>query len=90
MANEPYPIPQTDALQQVSKLSLQDLFSRDPEELGDGGLEAIVMHMQDLRERLVNTTNVKQVRVKKEGTAPGRARQTVPARIVNDPSELGF
>jgi len=81
-----YPIPQTDALRQADKYSLQELFSRDPEALGTIGLEQIVTHMQDLRDRLAATATVRQVRVKKDVSprAP-----TLPI-IVSSASQMGF
>jgi hypothetical protein len=80
-----YPIPINPALRQVSHQSMQELFSRDPENLGEGGLEAIVMHMQDLRERLAKTETVRPVRVRKEGAAAPSFPQ-----VVNSASEMGF
>lgn len=81
-----YPIPQTDALKQVNRKSLQELFSLGPEDLDKNDLEQTILAMQDLRERLsVTTEKVRQVRVKKDPT-PGR----VVGRVVTDPSDLGF
>lgn len=83
----PYPIPQSPALQAVRPTSLQDLFSKNPEELDRGELEMIVAQMQELRERLAATATVRQVRVSKD-KAPGIA--ALPRRVVTDPSDLGF
>lgn len=81
-----YPIPQSPALQQVSRQSMQDLFSKDCELLSRQDLETIIAQMQDLRERLAQTATVRQVRVSST-KAPGIA--AIP-RIVSDPSDLGF
>ena len=88
MSDDSYPIPQSNALRQVDRRSLQELFSIDPENLGES-LWDVVAHMQELRERLASTETVRQVRVKKDVSprAP-----TIPkiVRTVGSSSELGF
>lgn len=81
---EPYPIPQTNALQQVSRTSMQELFAKDCEKLDKADLEAIVLQMQDLRDRLASTTVVRNVRVKKDVTP------RAPAQVVESPEEMGY
>lgn len=76
-----YPIPQTPALRQVSKHSLQELFSRDPETYTKFDLDAIILEMRDLRERLAASETGK----------PARARAAAPMQKgVGDPDALGL
>jgi len=85
--NDDYPIPQSTALRQVNRMSLQELFSLDPETLGES-IHDIVAHMQELRERLASTETVRQVRIKKDtttGIVPSRT-----AKTVSSAAELGF
>ena len=77
-----YPIPQTPALQRVSRHSLQELFSRDPETYSKSDLDEIILQIRDLRDRLATSTGdgkVRQVRV---------AAPTVQG--VGDPDALGL
>jgi len=83
--SDEYPIPQSTALRQVDRMSLQELFSLDPETLGES-IHDVVAHMQELRERLASTETVRQVRVKKDtSTVPSRT-----AKTVSSAAELGF
>ena len=75
--SDDYPIPQSNALRQVDRLSLQELFSRDPEMLGES-IHDVVAHMQELRERLASTETVKQVRVSKTSTPSTLPRSILP------------
>lgn len=80
MPDNPYPIPQTDALARVSRQSLQDLFSRDPESYTKTDLDDIIYALRDLRDRLDSSEGkVRQVRV----AAPA-------PRGVGNPDELGI
>lgn len=75
-----YPIPTTDALQRVSRHSLQDLFSRDPEEYTKADLDDIIYALRDLRDRLESSDG--KVR---------QARVAAPApKGVGNPEELGI
>lgn len=77
-----YPIPQHPALQRVSRHSLQELFSRDPETYTKMDLDEIILQIRDLRDRLATSTGdgkVRQVRV----AAP-------PVQGVGDPDALGL
>ena len=89
MADQEYPIPQTNALRQVNRYSLQELFSRDPETLGES-LHDVIVHMQELRERLASTETVRQVRAIK--TSPSQPSLSVVrnTRTVTSAAELGF
>jgi len=86
--SDEYPIPQSNALRQVDRRSLQELFSIDPEVLGDSLMD-VVAHMQELRDRLASTETVKQVRVKKD---PSPRAPAIPRQIINVTSsaELGL
>ena len=85
--NSDYPIPQSNALRQVDRYSLQELFSRDPETLGES-LQDVVTHMQELRERLAATETVRQVRVSKDSTSSPPIPRIV--RTISSAAELGF
>jgi hypothetical protein len=77
-----YPVPQTPALRQVSRHSLQELFSRDPEAYTRVELDAIIAEMRDLRDRLASTETTKAVR---------QVRVAAPApKGVGDPDALGI
>lgn len=80
-------VPYTDALRQVKPTSLQELFSKNPEELSREDIMATVLAMNDLRERLAATATVRNVRVKTAGEPSSPARAT---RIATDLSDLGF
>lgn len=80
-------VPHTDALKQVKPTSLQDLFSKNPEELDREDIMATVLAMNDLRERLAATATVRNVRVRAAGEPSSPAR---PTRVVSDLSDLGF
>lgn len=80
------PVPRTDALKQVEPQSLQNLFSKNPEQLDRDDIMATVLAMNDLRDRLAATASIRNVRVR-SADAPVPARQT---RVVSDLSDLGF
>lgn len=80
-------VPHTDALRQVRPTSLQELFSKNPEQLSREDIMATVLAMNDMRERLAATATVRNVRVKTAGEPSSPAR---PTRVVSDLSDLGF
>jgi hypothetical protein len=87
--NDDYPIPQSNALRQVDRRSLQELFSIDPENLGES-LWDVVAHMQDLRERLAATETVRQVRVQKAKGEMQQAANRIAIRTVANAAQLGL
>ena len=87
--NDDYPIPQSTALRQVNRMSLQELFSLDPETLGES-IHDIVAHMQELRERLASTETVRQVRVSKASKASTPSTLPRTVKTVSSAAELGF
>lgn len=80
-------VPHTDALRQVKPTSLQELFSKNPEQLSREDIMATVLAMNEMRERLAATATVRNVRVRAAGDTSTPARS---ARIVSDLSDLGF
>ena len=76
-----YPIPQTGALRQVQRQSLQELFNRNPEQYSKGDMDDIILSLRDLRDRLATTDGgrVRQVRV-----------ATPPPKGAGNPEDLGL
>jgi hypothetical protein len=60
-------LPQSEALNEAEPMSMQELFSRNPEYMQDKNIDDIVLHMRDLRLRLEATA-----------TAPRHARVKAP------------
>jgi hypothetical protein len=85
--SDDYPIPQSNALRQVDRLSLQELFSRDPETLGESLMD-IVTHMQELRDRLAATETVRQVRVRQPSASP--SAPIGPPKRLTSAAQLGL
>jgi hypothetical protein len=51
-------LPQSNALAEAEPLSVQELFSRNPEGYSDRNIDAIVLQMRDLRVRLEQTGTI--------------------------------
>ena len=58
-------LPTSEALREAEPSSMQELFSRNPEYMTDRNIDAVVLHMRDLRVRLEATaTPPRHARVK--------------------------
>lgn len=74
-------LPVSDALSEAEPLSVQELFSRNPEGMADRHIDAIVLQMRDLRVRLEQTgTGIggrvpSRARVKKDAFLPPGSMQ---------------
>lgn len=57
-------LPLSDALAEAKANSPQELFSRNPEGYADQQIDAIILHMREMRLRLESTETVRHTRVK--------------------------
>jgi hypothetical protein len=74
-------IPQSSALAEASPFSLSELFSRDPEELGQQDIAALVQALREQRERWLATGGATKVKPpgKASGKAAGKVLLALPA-----------
>ncbi len=72
-------IPPSTALSEASPMSLQEEFSRDPEQYQQQNLDFIISEMRELRKRLEASAEVKPVRAAKP-----------PATTINFAADLGL
>jgi hypothetical protein len=73
-------LPQSTALTEAEPLSVQELFSRNPENYSDKNIDTIVLQMRDLRVRLEQTgtsagVRSSRTRVKKDAFLPPGSMQ---------------
>lgn len=59
-------IPQSDALSEANPSSIQDLFSRNPEQLTQTDLETLIAYFNQIREDLASSGTIRHARVRKD------------------------
>lgn len=76
-------LPVSNALVEAEPMSIQDLFSRNPEAYSDSQIDAIVLHNRDLRVRLEQTGTsttgrvASRARIKKDAFLPPGTMQSL-------------